>query len=293
MTVTLRDLLVRVHLFRPDLDEALNLTALEEAARDIARETGIATEVQTPVKLACGTTQTTVAPATGSDLVRVIEVRCPQIPINQSIPSTQYLGLWNALTNDDPSGDPIGLATSKLIYQFYLVSVAGATSVDGITTWNVGDVVINFGTKWGRISLEEYVHVAEVSGPAIRNSTSTPQANNGFPTTFSQENGIITFYPVPENDLAIQLKLSVVSNGKEIESQEFPVDCANALVYGALEFAFNLPGQGQNLKLADMYRVRYQKERANIRAVAMLGYGGSPFYKPSNFSGRTYRNGWS
>ena len=48
-----------------------------------------------------------------------------------------YKGLWNALTNSPALASGVGVTG-----QFYIVSVAGATNLDGITDWQVGDWAI-------------------------------------------------------------------------------------------------------------------------------------------------------
>ena len=48
-----------------------------------------------------------------------------------------YKGLWNALTNSPTLASGVGVTG-----QFYIVSVAGTTNLDGITDWQVGDWAI-------------------------------------------------------------------------------------------------------------------------------------------------------
>jgi len=65
-----------------------------------------------------------------------------------------YLGVWNATTNTPTlvsggSGENSG--------DYYKVSVAGSTSLDGIADWEVGDWVIFNGTTWDKIDQTETV----------------------------------------------------------------------------------------------------------------------------------------
>jgi hypothetical protein len=57
-----------------------------------------------------------------------------------------YKGLWNALTNTPTLTSSVGTSGN-----FYIVSVAGSTSLDGITNWGVGDWAIFNGTAWQRV----------------------------------------------------------------------------------------------------------------------------------------------
>lgn len=57
----------------------------------------------------------------------------------------EIMGQWNASTNTPTLGDS-GLGGIK--GQFYIVSVAGTTSLDGISSWAEGDWVLNLGGSW-------------------------------------------------------------------------------------------------------------------------------------------------
>jgi hypothetical protein len=62
--------------------------------------------------------------------------------------ASQYKGTWNATTNT-PS-ITTGSAPGKNGW-YYVVSVAGTTTVDGISSWAVGDQIISNGTVWQKI----------------------------------------------------------------------------------------------------------------------------------------------
>jgi len=57
-----------------------------------------------------------------------------------------YKGLWNASTNTPTLASGVGTSGN-----FYIVSVAGSTNLDGITNWGVGDWAIYNGTAWQRV----------------------------------------------------------------------------------------------------------------------------------------------
>lgn len=57
-----------------------------------------------------------------------------------------YQGTWNADTNT-----PTLVSGDGLSCEYYIVSVAGSTELDGISTWNVGDWVVSNGTTWQRV----------------------------------------------------------------------------------------------------------------------------------------------
>jgi hypothetical protein len=73
-----------------------------------------------------------------------------KIPISQLpdavLGAARYQGTWDANTNTPDVG-----STSPLAGYFYIVSVAGSTTLDGITPWAVGDWAIYNGTNWEKI----------------------------------------------------------------------------------------------------------------------------------------------
>jgi hypothetical protein len=70
-----------------------------------------------------------------------------------SIPSTglTYKGVWNASTNNPILASGIGTAGD-----YYIVSVAGTTNLDGITDWEIGDwAIFSSSGVWQKIDNSE------------------------------------------------------------------------------------------------------------------------------------------
>jgi hypothetical protein len=57
-----------------------------------------------------------------------------------------YQGTWNALTNSPLLTSGVGTSGN-----YYIVTVAGNTNLDGVTDWSVGDWAIFNGTNWQKI----------------------------------------------------------------------------------------------------------------------------------------------
>ena len=57
-----------------------------------------------------------------------------------------YQGAWNADTNTPTLASSVGT-----LGEFYIVSVAGATNLNGITNWGVGDWTLFNGSVWQRV----------------------------------------------------------------------------------------------------------------------------------------------
>jgi hypothetical protein len=66
--------------------------------------------------------------------------------ITNAIGALNYKGTWNASTNS-----PALTSGSGTKGDYYVVSVAGSTSLDGISNWGVGDWAAFNGTAWQRV----------------------------------------------------------------------------------------------------------------------------------------------
>jgi hypothetical protein len=69
----------------------------------------------------------------------------------------EYAGTWNASTNT-----PTLVSGAGIKNQYYVVSVAGSTTLDGISDWQVGDWAIFNGTVWQKI--DQTNSVSSVNG---------------------------------------------------------------------------------------------------------------------------------
>lgn len=98
----------------------------------------------------------------------------------------QYQGTWNATTNS-----PALVSGTGTKGWYYKVSVAGATTIDGISSWLVGDSIVFDGTTWDKIhgaatevstvagrSGAVVLSSADISGLAASATTDTTNANN-------------------------------------------------------------------------------------------------------------------
>lgn len=64
-----------------------------------------------------------------------------------AIGALNYKGTWNASTNINPTLAS-GVGTKG---DYYVVSVAGSTTLDGISNWGVGDWAVFNGSVWQRV----------------------------------------------------------------------------------------------------------------------------------------------
>jgi len=66
--------------------------------------------------------------------------------IANAIGALNYKGTWNANTNSPALASGVGTKGD-----YYVVSVAGNTTVDGISAWGVGDWIVFNGTAWQKV----------------------------------------------------------------------------------------------------------------------------------------------
>jgi hypothetical protein len=66
--------------------------------------------------------------------------------ITNAIGALNYKGTWNATTNTPTLVSSVGVKGD-----YYQVSVAGSTNINGISNWGVGDVIAFNGVVWQRI----------------------------------------------------------------------------------------------------------------------------------------------
>ncbi len=111
-----------------------------------------------------------------------------KIPVAQ-IPSSvvgalNYQGAWNASTNSPALASGVG---TKGFY--YKVSTTGATTIDGVSQWNTGDLISFDGTTWDKIDglASEVLSVAGRTGAVVLANTDV----SGLGTLSTQAAGAV------------------------------------------------------------------------------------------------------
>jgi hypothetical protein len=73
------------------------------------------------------------------------------------ISSTSFQGVWDATINNPTITSSVGTKG-----QYYIVNVAGTTVVNGISIWNIGDMIIFDGSVWNKIERSATITSSDV-----------------------------------------------------------------------------------------------------------------------------------
>jgi len=103
-----------------------------------------------------------------------------------TIGALNYKGTWNASTNTPTLVSSVGTKGD-----YYVVSVAGSTNLDGTTLWGVGDWAVFNGSIWEKVDAGDTTNVTSLT---VTTLTGYMYANNTSPVTAS--------LTIPNNGLA-------------------------------------------------------------------------------------------
>jgi hypothetical protein len=94
--------------------------------------------------------------------------------VNDLIGGLQYQGTWNASTNTPTITSGVGTDG-----HFYIVSVAGNTTIDGISGWEIGDWIVFHGTAWQKVdNTESVVSVNGFTGAVTLTTSNITEGTN-------------------------------------------------------------------------------------------------------------------
>ena len=94
-----------------------------------------------------------------------------------AIGGLNYKGTWNAATNNPTLTSSVGTNGD-----YYVVSIAGSTNLDGTTLWGVGDWAVFNGSIWQKVDGGD---TSTVTTLTVTNLTGYMYANNTSPVTAS------------------------------------------------------------------------------------------------------------
>lgn len=296
MAVTVRSLLARVQPFRPDLKPEMAMFGLRDALTRIASQTLLLKQTELPEVVSGGTLEVDYSTKDSVRTLRIDNVYSlstytirTQNGISTAMDFQNY---WNAAT-DTPSLPAAGAGN---VGHYYIVQTAGTYSG---TSYVVGDVIFSNGTTWKKYlynnseptgtSFDYFRLMKERNKPTDESWRRNYSASRSeWPDAWAQENGTIFIIPPAREELIIRVTRSVDYSDlivADVDTVDLPPDIERVMIAGALEFVYNLPGDGQDKNMAQKYRMEYHRGLSNLKGTAIFGYGGVPMYNAGGFAG--------
>lgn len=146
--------------------------------------------------------------------------------ITNAIGALNYKGTWNASTNTPTIVSSVGVKGD-----YYVVSVAGTTSINGISNWGVGDWITFNGSVWQRVEGGADLNGVNItftgttSGPTYETSNATAGltiTTNTVVADGTDTNIGITLTPKGTGDVTVTTGNVVVANGNGIDFSATP-----------------------------------------------------------------------
>lgn len=134
-----------------------------------------------------------------------------QIP-DSLLGALNYQGTWDASTNTPTLSSATGVKG-----HYYKVSVAGNTSLSGLSNWGVGDLVIYDGTGWGQVdgSPDSVTSVNGLTGAVVITAASIGAATAGANSNITSLEGLSTPLSVHQGGTGVT---SVTGTGSNVLS---------------------------------------------------------------------------
>jgi hypothetical protein len=150
-----------------------------------------------------------------------------QNQINSLVGGTIYKGTWDASTNTPTLVSSVGTQG-----YYYIVSVAGSTNLNGITSWNVGDWAIFDGTAWQKVdNTDSVVSVNGLVGAVSLTTSNITEGTNLYYT----EARVDANSNVAANTAARHNAVTLgTANGLSLSTQALSLALASGSTTGAL-----------------------------------------------------------
>jgi hypothetical protein len=117
--------------------------------------------------------------------------------------SLHYQGTWNATTNTP--NITTGSASSSNLGWYYLVATAGTVTVDGHSSWQIGDWIVSNGTIWEKLYGQLDPRLTD-----ILNLTFTGHA--GWTMGVDPTGTVVTLIDTPSVNAAVNAELSLLTS---------------------------------------------------------------------------------
>lgn len=275
----IRDLQSRVQMLRSDIPSGYAEQALADAARYVARKTGIvkkrvyghiaADQLRVDLDTFMG------SEAGGFDILRPTELTF--------IPGMHRDSVFGALRS---AATPY-LPDDTTQWSFYVCEDSfHAQNNYWSAEVTAGDVIVYKGNQqWEVVEFWKSKIGRDVRMGRQWKTVTAPMNSHGYLSGYAVDQHGLILHPVPVSDVAVSIECSIVPK-KDFDEIDFPVEAEDAIVEMARSQYLAIPnkaGGGANIQLAQRHLLNAQGEISLVRAIAEGGYGDSEIAAPPRF----------
>ena len=144
--------------------------------------------------------------------------------ITNAIGALNYKGTWNASTNSPALASGVGTKGD-----YYVVSVAGSTNLDGETLWGVGDWAVFNGAVWQRLEGGSTINATTVSAST---SVTTPivQSSTSAGTTLKNASGTTCIQYGAGGGTNVTIEAAINMNGANAHIEMSPTGTGHVTI---------------------------------------------------------------
>jgi len=276
----IRDLQSRVQFLRADLPAGFTNQALQDAARYVARKTGVVRLVKFG-HVSAGQLRVDLDSFMGASADE-FEVLWPTEVLY--IPGMDRDATFKALLT--PTSLTIPLIGAATDWDFY-TATEDLTASDGVTSYPMkqGDVIIATNGVWKITEYWKSAVARDARRGRLFRAQNSPMNSNGYLSGYSVERKSLLLTPVPVSDVSLSIECAIVPK-KEFDNIDLPIEAEDAVIEIAKSYILALPnktGGGANPQLAALHARNGDGEVSLVRALAEGGYGDSEVAPPPKF----------
>jgi len=235
------------------------------------------------------------------DVLRITRMRVAQLAYGA--PGTgNFRGYFAALP----------VATTWNQNDFVIMTDNGSTTLTNtgaVQVFNTDDVLVWSGTYWVYLACEQFNLISELNDPSYKGSNLSPQWPVGSVTGWSQKNGrmswspaigggtrtspsyqgftgmLVNLYSASQSDTAFTIEFTSIPVG-DFGNTELNLsdEARDAVVNCALADILLLPGEHQNMYMAQTKKMEYEQQKAALSAIGVLGMGAAPTFNAPRFT---------
>jgi hypothetical protein len=144
--------------------------------------------------------------------------------ITNAIGALNYKGTWNASTNSPALASGVGTKGD-----YYVVSVAGSTNLDGETLWGVGDWAVYNGAAWQKVEGGNTINATTVSAST---SVTTPivQSSTSAGTTLKNASGMTCIQYGAGGGTNVTIEAAINMNGANAHIEMSPTGTGHVTI---------------------------------------------------------------